>query len=106
MSAPPAAGRFVSHYGGRNAGASSRPATLPGHGCRGAYIAVVLPKAEDEVSDAAKQEQQEHPECRALTEGLRDTNGDQDHDHDIDKWNQEQHQPPARLAGNFQQKVF
>ena len=49
------------------------------------------------------QEQQPERETGAFAEGLRDTNHDHNRDNDVDDWNEEQHDPLDRFAGDLEQ---
>src|ERR1700690_789698 len=72
--------------------------------CGGSDIAVVS-EAEDNVADATQQKDQDDSEHRALTEGLRDVNGKQENEKEIDQWNQHKKQPPAWPARNLEQYI-
>src|SRR6266404_10006204 len=85
--------------------AASRPAGPPSLSRRLRPQIAIVSETENEVANDAQEKQQKHPKRRAPAKGLRETDGDNDQNHEIDKGNEVKHHPPARLADNLHQDV-
>jgi len=70
-------------------------------GYRRRPLVAVIAKAEDEVANAAQEEDQNKTEHRTLPEGFGNVDGHDNRDYDIDQRDQVEKEPPPRPAGNL-----
>src|SRR5215469_13433868 len=62
-------------------------------------------EGQNQIADAAQQEQQDHAKYRALAEGFRHVDGHDYRDHNVDERNEHKDEPPCRTAYDLEHDV-